>query len=253
MRWKAIPLRREEQEELLPEIVANIGRALELDSRLPDAYAELATISWRHNWNWEEAEENFRRALELGPGKAEVLSDYSWFLTANGRHDEAIDFGRRSVELAPLDLTVRGQFAMNLHAVGRLDEALEAFEELLKLEPRAPMLHFNVGEIHRAQDRDRDAVRAFATSSRLLGRESAAVALERGYESSGYAGAVRAGLDELIKRRDAVYVSPHTIAAFYADIGEVDLAFEWLEVGYRETRLGNAQAEDLPNVLGAPV
>ncbi len=45
----------------------------------------------------------------------------------------------------------------------------------------------------------------------------------------------------------------HTIAAFYADIGEVDLAFEWLEVGYRETRLGNAQAEDLPNVLGAPV
>ena len=49
---------------------------------------------------------------------------------------------------------------------------------------------------------------------------------------------MRAFLDAAIDRRDTVYFSPATIADFFADIGEVDLAFEWLEVGYRERDWG---------------
>ena len=52
---------------------------------------------------------------------------------------------------------------------------------------------------------------------------------------------MRAYLDAAIDRRDTVYLSPELFAAFYADIGEVDLAFEWLEIGYRERDWGMAR------------
>jgi TolB-like protein/DNA-binding winged helix-turn-helix (wHTH) protein/Tfp pilus assembly protein PilF len=66
-------------------------RALELDDTLPDAHASLAFLHFYYDWDWAAAERSFRRAIELNPGHARALRWYGLFLSAMGRHAEALD------------------------------------------------------------------------------------------------------------------------------------------------------------------
>ncbi len=59
--------------------------------------------------------------------------------------------------------------------------------------------------------------------------------MERAYQEAGYkGGAVRYYLAQEIERARTEYVSRYEIAVTYADLGEGDAAFEWLERAYQE-------------------
>jgi hypothetical protein len=54
------------------------------------------------------------------------------------------------------------------------------------------------------------------------------------YAVSGRTEEALATIDELKATAGQKYVSPYRLAAIYAALGETDLAFEWLELGYQE-------------------
>src|SRR5256886_5239613 len=83
--------------EFFPKAKAAAQRAVEIDDRLAEAHAVLGfTIFW-YDWNWKEAENQLKRALELNPNSADAHWFYATFLSSMGRNSEALnEIGRAS-------------------------------------------------------------------------------------------------------------------------------------------------------------
>lgn len=112
--------------EGFPLARAAAHRALEIDSELAEAHAAAAWVEFLFDWDWEEAETGFRRALALNPSHARVRRGYSFFLTCMGRFAEAEAEARRELELDPL-IGV-GHLAWVLFNAGRYAESLDVLE-----------------------------------------------------------------------------------------------------------------------------
>ncbi|MCA1850236.1 MAG: protein kinase, partial [Acidobacteria bacterium] len=98
--------------EAVPQSKAAVAKALELDPELPEAHTVAAMNAATYDWNWAEAEREFKRALELGPNLAITHYRYAWvYLSPLGRHDEAIAEMKKAMELEPLSLIQGANFA----------------------------------------------------------------------------------------------------------------------------------------------
>ena len=111
-------------------------RALELDSSLAEAHNTLGIFYHQYDWEWEKAEEEFKKAIELNPNYAYAHMEYGEFLTRQSRFEEARHEMKRAVELNPHSLTTlaiaNGWF--NIQAQ-RYDEAIEQMQKVLQMDP----------------------------------------------------------------------------------------------------------------------
>jgi Flp pilus assembly protein TadD len=121
-------------------------RAVELDSMLPETRTALAvTLGDAHHF--EQAEREFKRAIELSPSNARAHYWYSVLLVALGRGEEALREARRAADLDPF--APRGVLAMQRYAEYLLSGERPYLEQLpvqerrpiLKLEPGEPWAH----------------------------------------------------------------------------------------------------------------
>lgn len=112
--------------QAVPLAKAAANRALEIDPTLAEAHTALANSLACFDWNWKEAEQEFKRAIELNPNDAGTHWRYGMFyLMPVGRLEEAIAEGKRSLELEPLDLNHGANLSGLYFYAGRYDEALE--------------------------------------------------------------------------------------------------------------------------------
>lgn len=92
-------------QEAYPKFTSALQKALAIDSNAPEAHYVQAVAAWFFYWNWAEAEKEFRLALQLNPNLEEARFEYAWFLSAMGRHAEAISEARRAVETDPFSVS----------------------------------------------------------------------------------------------------------------------------------------------------
>ena len=113
-------------------------RALELDPTLAPAYTSLAYATMQYDWDWEESERLFVRAMELDPDYATAPQWYAELLASQGRFDEAIDAARRAEDLDPTSMIIGWNLGRILAFAGRYDAALAQWQEVRRLHPDAP-------------------------------------------------------------------------------------------------------------------
>ena len=65
-----------------------------------------------------------------------------------------------------------------------------------------------------------------------------ASALEQGFRSAGWKGALSKGIEIRAAQRKARYESAYDIVQLYADLGDKDQAFRWLNTAYQERSPG---------------
>ena len=121
--------------ELLPKAREAAKKAIEIDDTLADAHAELGFIIFWYDWDWQAAENEYKRALQLDPDSLDTHLFYAHLLSNTGRHTEALAEVKRSRELDPLNLrtnALEGQFL--IHA-GRADEGLARLQKTFEMAP----------------------------------------------------------------------------------------------------------------------
>jgi serine/threonine-protein kinase len=112
-------------------------KALHTDPALPEARAVLGAIAAVYDYDWAEAERQFKQAMSADPVPPLVRHWYSFFfLGPIGRSDEAIVQNQRALEQDPLNLVFRLALAMSLRGVGRFEEADMQLRQILDVEPR---------------------------------------------------------------------------------------------------------------------
>jgi serine/threonine-protein kinase len=210
-------------------------RALVLEPDLAEGYVALGWVRMSYDWDWKGAESSMRRALELAPGKAEVVRGAAFLAMIMGRLMEAIELERRAVALDPLSFLAHYNLGIDCSWAGLPEEAASAFRKAIELNPQGAGAHYFLGNVHLAQGRVGEAFAAFEQESdeafRLLGLTLAQHGQGRSAESE-------AALRELIERHSEG--AAYQIAQACAYRGEADRAFQWLERAYAQRDPGLA-------------
>ena len=219
-----------------------LERAIDLDPTLGDAYYWLGFMN-RLEWNWDAAEEHFRRARELSSNAG--LPNYARLLLSFGRHEEAIAEMRRAQELDLFNPAIHVAVCSVLYSARQYDRAIEECRKTLALNPEHVSAKFMLGRIYAAMGRYEDAI------SELLSRRVASPGtnwvLGYTYGLAGRPEDAHGVLNFLLERSKEQFIWPEIIALVYAGLGQKDRAFEWLEKGFdgREFWLTTVQVNPL--------
>ena len=221
--------------EALPQAKAASRKAVEIDDGLAEAHTALGLISFWYDWDFGEAENQFKRAIELDPNSPDTREAYATLLSYTGRHTEALAEIKRARELDPLNVRTGALEGTMLIYAGRIDEALVRLQKTLELEPNywfamqyVASAYIEKGMFAEAAAEARKARELSGVSTRPTGFLGYALA------KAGRRAEARAELEGLLRLSKERYVSPYNIAMIYNGLGEGDEALEWLERGYRE-------------------
>jgi adenylate cyclase len=210
-------------------------RAIALDESQAEAHASLAYVKFRIDWDWADAEKEFKRALELKPGYARGHEWYALFLSIQGRLDEAMEQMKRAQSLDPLSASVSTGIGRILHFGRKLDEAAQQFKNTLELDPEYAEAYFGLGMTYTVMKRYDDARTALKTALRLSGNRLvmlAMLALNEG--EAGNKKEAQKIFDDLKTRSRTTYVSPYYFGIMEAGLGDMDKAMDYLEQAYNE-------------------
>ena len=209
--------------------------ALKLDGSLADAHTSLAFVEMHYDWKFQEAEQEFKRAIELDPNYSIAHHWYAFDLAAMGRMDEAVAEVKRARQTDPLSAIINTDVAEILYWARRYDEALEQARAAVEMDP-------NFAHAHRVLERIYDQKQMFPEA---IAEGQRAVALARDHTwmllelASTYAQAnKKTEMEDCLKR--AANLSPGGVlpdnsgtAEIYLAMGEVDRALRVLEGAYR--------------------
>jgi eukaryotic-like serine/threonine-protein kinase len=128
-----------EQKAVKQETAAR--RALELDANLAEAHYAVAEAK-RRRWQWQAAESEYLRAIELNPNLPQTYRGYSIYLSFIGRHDEAVANAKRAGELDPLSIPIMVNIVRQLYLARRYDEGIAAWQKSYELDTTNPAPHY---------------------------------------------------------------------------------------------------------------
>ena len=210
-------------------------KALELDGRLAQAHATLAYRSTHHDWDWDTAELQYKRAIELNPNYAVSYQGYSRYLTAVGRTEESLVASKRCLELDPLDLVINIHMAWHHHFARQFDEAVEQCWKTTELHPNSFWPPYFLALAHQQQGRTADATAEFRKAIERSGNvtfTSAGLGHLCGM-AGDHAEACRI-FEDLQERSQRTYVPAYDLALVCVGLGWTDQAFEWLGKAHDE-------------------
>lgn len=209
-------------------------KALALDATLAEAYTALAYVK-HYNWNWTEAEQDFKRAIELNPNYANAHNFYASFLMSRGRIDESIASSTKARELDPFSLSISAQRGFLLENARRYDEAIEQLRAVIAMDPNNYSANWFLGHTYAANKQFEQAVAAAQKAVDLSERAPGALGmLGLAYALAGRKDEAIKILNELLELNKRRYVTPAALVNLYVGLGDKDQAFVWLEKAFAE-------------------
>jgi eukaryotic-like serine/threonine-protein kinase len=216
--------------ESMPRAREAARKALELDDTLAEAHIDMANIYFWYDYDWNDAEKEFRRAIELKPNSADAHVYYGWELVSLGRLEEGIAESKRAVELDPLSVEVNQTAGQNLYYARQYDQAIEQLRKTLDMDPDYWLARMLLGLAYEAKG---DVTRAVAECKRARDTEPSIpwpqAELGHAYARSGRKGDAENTLKELEAWSKRSYVPAYNFAEVYVGLGEKDKALAMLE------------------------
>jgi len=221
--------------EFFPKAKEAAQKAIEIDDTLAEAHAELGFIIFWYDWDWNAAETQFKRALELNPNSADIPWFYAHLLSTLGRHKEALAEMQRARELDPLSLRINANEGQFLIHAGQTDKALAQLQKTFELDPRFWLAHLFASSAYIEKGMFAEAVAEARKARDFSGASTHPIAfLGYALAKSGKQGEARAELEGLLKLSTQRYVSSYNIALIYNGLDQRDETLDWLERAYKE-------------------
>jgi eukaryotic-like serine/threonine-protein kinase len=221
--------------EAFPKAREAAEKAIKLDATLAEPHASLAYYKLYYDWNWEEAEKEFKLAIALNPNYATAHEWYGVYLTAMGRSDQALAELERAQELDPLSLTIGTDLGFELYYSQQYDQAIKQLTSTIEKNPEFPLAHLWLGRAYQQQGRYEEAIAEFKKTNSVLRDWPVTIAgIGNVYGVWGKKNEALQVLKELGRLAKEKYVTPYGIALVYAGLGDKDQAFKWLNEAYEQ-------------------
>jgi eukaryotic-like serine/threonine-protein kinase len=210
-------------------------RALKLDPDLGEAHTPLAAVLWLHDWQWPEAQKEFKHSLALNPAYPTANHWYAECLMTMGRHEEAIVAMKNCQELDPLWLIISVAIGWALYMARRYDESLDQLRRTVELDPNYPLTYWILGLLLRKMGNYELAIAEGEKGVNLSGGSPLIrAALAQTYATAGRRKKAVQIIEDLAKLAKEKYVAAYFFAGIHIGLGEDDRAIEYLEKSYEE-------------------
>jgi TolB-like protein/tetratricopeptide (TPR) repeat protein len=226
--------------DLISKSNAAAEKALELDPTLAHPHADLGLSKMQYNWDFSGGEAEFRRAIELDPSDATAHQWFSQSLSyLGGRAQEAIEEASRAHQLDPLSPIIGYAQAEAYTYDRQFDKAIEMYKKVIADNPTFGADHLGLAVAYWGEHKYPQTIQEYATAAQLTGDKNlaqVAAAMDAGFRSGGWPNAARKAIEVLLLQSKAKtnYLAAYQIAQLYADLGDKDHAFEWLNTAYQE-------------------
>jgi DNA-binding winged helix-turn-helix (wHTH) protein/TolB-like protein/Tfp pilus assembly protein PilF len=219
-----------------PQAKAAAQRALEIDENLAEAHTTLAYALANYDWNFEGAEHEYLRAIELNPNHATAHQWYAEFLSAMRRFDEAKVEIKRAEQLDPLSPIIQSIVGLIFYHARDFDAAIAQYQKTINNHPNFPVVYAYLSLAY-AQKGMYDE--AFEAEAKLLqaaagADEKSIEVLRQIYRQNGWKGFLRALLAGTNTEAQKHYMNAFSQAFLYMRMGEREQSLEWLEKSFAE-------------------
>lgn len=211
--------------EMFPRTKAAALKALALDDTDAEAHAALGAMKFYYEWNWNEPERDFKRALELAPQSAGIYQSFATYLVLVGRFDEGIALHKKAIELDPLSPSLSITLAFGFFYARRYDEAIAYLHTMLQLYPEHPIAYYQLVWPYILKKMYKEAL---AFHDKLPEPFVKAYV----YAVAGQREEALQILDEQLKRYQAEQCEPFNFSYVYLALGDIDQTFYWLNQAY---------------------
>jgi len=225
-------------EVAMPMARAAARRALEIDETLSEAHISMGVVKLKFEWNWQDAEKEFKRAIELNPDNASAHYWYANLLAVTRRFDEAIAESKTALDIDPFSPLVVMNLGRAYYRARDYDKALDYFKKILEENPDNNSASYVLGYVYLQKGMFADAIDTFE-KIRAKNKWLAAAPLGYAYAKSGRTADAQKILDEMEEqsRKDGSQepkIPAQERAIIYIGLDDKDQAFLWLNKAYAE-------------------
>jgi TolB-like protein/DNA-binding winged helix-turn-helix (wHTH) protein/Flp pilus assembly protein TadD len=219
--------------ETMPLAKAAALKATQLDDSLAEGHISRAQVLSNYEWNWAEAEREYRRGIELNPNYSTAHIWYGTYLMNVGRSTEAVAEIERALQVDPLSPLARTMLGKAYYYNRDFDKAIAQYDAVLKENPGFPIASSFLVQAYEQTGRFEDAIAESGRAIPLAGGDLQAAtqiteSLENAFKSRGPEG-------YWAKRLDAARgESSLEKAALYSMLNRKDEAFGALEQAYAQ-------------------
>jgi TolB-like protein/DNA-binding winged helix-turn-helix (wHTH) protein/Tfp pilus assembly protein PilF len=227
--------------ESFPKAKEAAEKAIALDPSIPDAYAALGMEKSHYDFDFPGAKAEFLKAIELNSNSAFAHFLYSnCYLMPMGLRAEAIAENKKAIELDPLSMPINNFLGETYLLAGDYEASQKAFEHAMALDPNYPLPHAYISGLFEVLGKYEEAIDERERADLLMGfsqkdETERTASMRKAFETNGATGYWNERLAQDVEsmHRPGIAFSPVVVAWDYAEAGEKDKAFEWLEKSYQ--------------------
>jgi eukaryotic-like serine/threonine-protein kinase len=223
--------------------------ALKYDDSLAEAHTSLASIKAVTDWDWQGAENEYRRAIELNPNYPTAHHWYAAQLLLQGRLDQALQEIKKAQQLDPLSLGINKDFAVILLYARDYDKALEQCQKTLEIEPDFGTMSTYIAQIYELKQKYPEATAELEKAHAAEPKDSEITyALGQAYALMGKKDEALKVSNDLNQPAKQNVVLPKEAAYLYALLGEKEQAVAVLQKAAEDHYLPVAEVKMDPRL-----
>ncbi|HEY3133274.1 MAG TPA: protein kinase [Gemmatimonadaceae bacterium] len=213
-------------------------KAIALDESLAEAHASLAWSLFIYDWRWDEAEREFRRAIELDPRYAPSHQWYAFMLASKGHFDEALIEAHTAQENDPASVSVRRSLGYCYLYARKYEQGRYHLDRAIAMNPTAEESYRIQGLLLTFQKQYDAAERVLREALALASECSTTTKATLAYSlaMAGDASYAEQVAKELLERHKHEYVSSVDLSVVHMAIGDKQKALDWVERAIDERR-----------------
>ena len=220
--------------ETFPKAKAAVVKALAFDAMSAEAHTSRAHIYLEFDHDWAAAEREYLRAIELNRRYPIAHHWFGGYLSAMGRHEEALRQAHIARELDPLSLIINTWVGLRHYFAGRYAMAISEYEKALELNPNFAPAYWHLGWALEQAGRTADAIASAERAVAISDNPLYLASLGHAHAKAGNDVEARRILDRLARTAQTRHVSAYHTAVIHIALGDMDEGFKWLERAYAE-------------------
>jgi eukaryotic-like serine/threonine-protein kinase len=214
--------------ESMPKAREYAVKALSLDDQLVEAHTALGLILNTYDYDFDGAEREFKRAIEINPNYATAHQFYGELLMYLDRREESDAEFRRALEIDPLSLIINRQYGESMIYARKYEASIVQLKKTLDLDASFVVAHVSLSFVYQLTGRYPETIEEFAKFQEMIGEKRNAAIIRESFAKGGFEGFLRTmtGEDRLSN------TTSYSMATWYAKLGEKDKAFDELNKAY---------------------
>jgi len=214
------------------------NRALELNNDLAEAHTSLAAVLLIYDWEWDEAEDQFKRAIQLNPNYATAHYWHSVLLQTTGRLQESVTAAEKAQVLDPLSPVIGMGVVQAYFFSGQYDKAVEECYRYLDMNPSFVVARDFLVHLHVQNGLFEEAAEEAKRLLDVSERKSEAMAhLAYVYAASGKTEEAKKLFEASVADAEFGYSNPTIFIIVCSILGDLDNAYRWAEKARESGRI----------------